>query len=135
MRGRPSCPREWGDCPAAGEAESSRSVLWSEFAVSAAAYILVFFVLCPGTRFIATPVNHDDFSNLAHTKYMWYAWRPVSYAVLLTLSQWGISVYYSSLHILIFIYAFLSLCVLRRLLDVRSLPARSSRPHLTHAKR
>jgi len=81
------------------------------------------FVLCPGTRFIATPVNHDDFSNLAHTKYMWYAWRPVSYAVLLTLSQCGISVYYSSLHILIFIYALLSLCVLRRLLDVSNLPA------------
>jgi len=108
---------------AAGEGERSRSVLWSQFAVSAAAYILVFFVLCPGTRFIATPVNHDDFSNLAHTKYMWYAWRPVSYAVLLTLSQCGISVYYSSLHILIFIYALLSLCVLRRLLDVSNLPA------------
>jgi hypothetical protein len=79
-------------------------------------------VLCPGTRFIATPVHHDDFSNLAHTKYMWYAWRPVSSAVLLTLSQSGVSVYYSALHILIVVYAFLSLCVLRRLLDVPHLP-------------
>src|SRR5713226_783957 len=96
---------------ATGEAESSNRVLWSQFAALAAAYILVFFVLCPGTRFIATPVHHDDFNNLAHTKYMWYAWRPVSYAILLTLSQGGIAIYYATLHILIFAYAFLSLWV------------------------
>lgn len=108
---------------AAGGVESSRRVLWSQFAVSIAAYIFVVFVLCPGTRFIGTPVQHDDFNNLAHTKFMWSAWRPVSYGLLSMLSQGGISVYYAALHILIFVYAFLSLCVLQRLLDVRNLPA------------
>jgi hypothetical protein len=109
--------------PAINAPDSSRIRLWYEFAAVTASYVLVVFVLCPGTRLIATPVHHDDFSNLAHTKYMWYAWRPVSYEVLLTLSQLGISVYYSTLHVLIIVYAFLSLCVLRRLLGVPNLPA------------
>src|SRR5260370_770990 len=82
--------------PAAiGFSERSRTLLWSEFAVVLAAYVIVVFVLCPGTRFIASPVHHDDFNNLSYTKYIWYAWRPVSYAVLLTLSQLGIPVYYT----------------------------------------
>ena len=96
--------------------------LWRDFAAFVSAYILIFIVLCPGTRFIATPANHDDFSNLGHAAYMWYAWRPVSYTVLLTLSQLGTSVYYSALHVLVIVYAFLSMCVLRRLLDTRGVP-------------
>ena len=104
--------------------EDKSSGLLSQFAISIAAYIFVFLYLCtPGTRFISTPVHHDDFNNLAHTKYLWWAWRPVSYAVLSALSLAGISAYIPSLHILIFIYCFLSLSVLRRLLDVTDLPA------------
>src|SRR6185295_11903116 len=101
--------------------DTPKGLLWQMAAVIGA-YAFVVFVLCPGTRFIASPVHHDDFNNLAHTSYMWYSLRPVSYAILLTLSQLGISTYYVSLHILIVLYVFLTLCVLRRLLKVPAVP-------------
>jgi hypothetical protein len=96
---------------------------WSELGAVVAAYLFVVFVLCPGTPFISFPVHHDDFSNLSHIGYIWYPWRPVSYGVLIMLSRLGIPVYYSALHVLIVVYAFLSIAVLRRLLDVPSVPA------------
>jgi hypothetical protein len=101
--------------------QKSFGKLWQLLAV-VAAYVFVVFVLCPGTRFIASPVQHDDFNNLAHTEYMWYSLRPVSYAILLTLSQLGVSAYYLALHILIITYVFFSLSVLRRLLNISSVP-------------
>ena len=46
----------------------------------------------------------------------------VSCLALLMLSRLGIPVYYAGLHVLIVAYAFLSMGVLRRLLQVRSVP-------------
>ena len=95
---------------------------WQDFVAIVAAYLFVVFALCPGTRFIGFPVHHDDFNNLAHISFRWYPSRPVSSFALVMLSRLGIPAYYTALHVLIVIYAFLSIGVLRRLLQVRSVP-------------
>lgn len=104
------------------DAEISGMFRWQDFVAIVAAYLFVVFALCPGTRFIGFPVHHDDFNNLAHISFRWYPSRPVSSFALVMLSRLGIPVYYAGLHVLIVVYAFLSIGVLRRLLQVRSVP-------------
>src|SRR3954451_24144973 len=81
------------------ESGNSRLRLILQIAAVIAAYCFIVFVLCPDTLFIGTPVHHDDFNNLSYTEYSSYELRPVSYAILMTLSLLGIPVYYTSLHI------------------------------------
>jgi hypothetical protein len=110
----------------APERSSSFKVAAVELAGVVAAYVLIVFVLCPGNSLIGFPVHHDDFLILAFDGPAFFAHayptRPVSYAGIALLGNAALPVYYLSLHVLVILYAFLSLTLLRKLLGGRPMP-------------
>jgi hypothetical protein len=104
-----------------GNSNDPLRILW----VTAAAYVLVFFLLAPGNSLISYPVHHDDYNNLSirwpphiHTVPLSsFPPRPVSYYLLALLSSLGIPVYYLALHAFTLGYAWGVLCIAVRLLQ------------------
>jgi hypothetical protein len=96
---------------------------WQLWAGAAAAYFLIFFILCPGNHVAAFPVHHDDFTTLGNDLGWYWLWpRPVFFAVSVALGVAGASLLYVSLHLFVIAYAALSLLLLRKLLDAPRMP-------------